>query len=518
MARSTLRAVVIGAGIGGLSAALSLAARGLDVTVAEAAETPGGKMRQIHLGGFAIDAGPTVMTLRGVFDELFAAGGESLDDHVTLTPAACLARHAWDGRGHFDLLADREASADAIGRFFGAKDARNYLAFCAEAKAMHDTLDTSFMRAERPSPLGLFRSAGLAALTRTRPFDTLWSALAKRFADPRLAQLFARYATYCGASPYAAPATLMLIAHVEQEGVWLVEGGMHALAQAMAALCAARGATMRYGARVSRILVRQGRACGVALADGEEIEADIVVANADSNSLAQGLFGEAVTGAVRPTAENERALSAVTWCLAAKADGFPLTRHNVFFSRDYRAEFDDIAAGRTPRDPTVYLCAQARDDAGRRARSDTPEEPMLLIVNAPACGDAGGLTFKEAKTCEDRTFATLRRCGLTVTMRPEHSLMTAPQDFEALFPATGGSLYGRAIHGPWASFRRPGARTSVPGLYLAGGSVHPGAGVPMVALSGMIAARSAIADPPSAIPASRAPSPKAAMPGGISMR
>ncbi len=503
--------VVIGAGIGGIAAALRLATEGFDVTVLEAAAHPGGKAREVMVGGRPIEAGPTVFTMRCVFDALLAPAERRLDDLVRLTPLSVLARHAWSADERLDLHADREASADAIARFAGPTEGRNYLAFCRQAGRTYEALKDTFMAAERPSMVEFVRRAGwrgLGAMLAANPFDTLWQALGKSFADQRLRQLFGRYATYCGSSPFEAPATLMLVAHVEQEGVWAVEGGMHRLASALAAAAGAAGARFRYGAPVAEILLRGGAAAGVRLASGETVEADAVICNADTNAIATGLFGTAAAAAVPPTARDERALSAVTLAMTARASGFPLTRHNVFFSGDYAAEFDAIRRdGRLPADPTVYVCAQDRDGG----RSAPDEERLLVLVNAPPRGDATPFTPAEIDSCLTATSTRLARCGLTLS--PSASLTTQPSDWERLFPATGGALYGRTTHGATASFQRPGSRSRIPGLYLAGGSVHPGPGVPMVALSGMLAAQALMADR-----ASTSPSVRAAMRGGISMR
>lgn len=485
------RIVVIGAGIGGLVAALLLAAQGHAVTLVEKEAEPGGKMRRVTVGGSFIDAGPTVMTMRWVFDRIFSDIGAGLDDHLRLERAAILARHAWSDSERLDLFADRRASADAIGAFAGPKEAGNYLAFCAQSRAVHDALKDSFMARERPGPLGLVRRAGLGPLLQANPFGTLWGALGRRFGDPRLRQLFARYATYCGSSPFAAPAILMLVAHVEQEGVFLVEGGMHRLAQVLAGLAQARGATLRYGQAVGEILIADGRVGGVRLADGEEIPASIVISNADLNALASGRLGGAVARHAAPVPARARSLSAVTFALRAETSGFPLQRHNVVFGRDYRAEFDAIfKRGRLPDDPTIYVCAQDRDGGGAMAGGGP--ERLLILVNAPPSGDGAPLPQAEIERCRDRVFTKLARCGLTIA--PLAELTTQPADWERLYPGTGGALYGRATHGALASFARPGSRSRLKGLYWAGGSVHPGPGVPMAALSGLLAAQAVAAD------------------------
>ena len=490
------RVVVVGAGIGGLAAALDLAARGIEVLVFERASTPGGKMREIAVGKVRIDAGPTVLTMRWVFEELFAAAGASLGDHLTLRPAEVLARHAWSDTESLDLFADVARSADAIGTFAGLAEARAFREFTERAGNVYRTLERLFIRSSRPSPLGLVRAAGLRGLGelwRISPFTTLWRALGQHFRDPRLQQLFGRYATYCGSSPFLAPATLMLVAHVEQAGVWLVDGGMHRIACALESLAQTRGARFRYDAEVTEVIERGGRATGVRLFTGERIDADAVIINADVAAVARGRFGTPVSRVTPPTPHDARSLSAVTWNLVARTEGFPLLRHTVFFSRDYPAEFEDILRhDRIPSEPTVYVCAQDRDDRGD-TRPSGPER-LLCLVNAPASGDTRAFDAAEIARCEARAFALLERCGLQVERSPGQCVVTTPADFERLFPSTGGALYGRASHGWTASFQRPNARSLMEGLYHAGGSVHPGPGVPMAALSGRLAARALLED------------------------
>ncbi|MCC5868729.1 MAG: phytoene desaturase [Gammaproteobacteria bacterium] len=484
--------VVVGAGMAGLVAALELSRRGAAVRVIERASGPGGKMRQVPLGGQQLDAGPTVLTMRWVFDELFDAAGSALADHVRLAPAELLARHAWSADERLDLYADLAASTDAIGAFAGAAEARRFRAFCARARSTFEALEHSYMRAARPTPVSLVRRAGLRGLPglmKISPFATLWDALGEYFHDPRLRQLFGRYATYCGASPYAAPATLMLIAHVELAGVWRPLDGMHSLALAIAALAARHGAEFHYDCEVRDITTQQGRTSGVHLDDGRHLAADAVVFNGDVAALAGGLLGADARKACAATTPAQRSLSAITWTMCARTAGFDLSHHNVFFSDDYAAEFTDIFThGRLPRTPTVYICAQDRGADASPGPQDA--ERLLCLVNAPALGDRDTPTLNaaEIERCEERTFQRLADCGLALSPQAAATLRTTPSDWAALFPATGGALYGQASHGWRTSFSRPGAHSRLPGLYLAGGSVHPGPGVPMAALSGRLAA------------------------------
>ena len=289
----------------------------------------------------------------------------------------------------------------------------------------------------------------------------------------------------------------MLVAHVEREGVWRVRGGMHRVAQALATLARRQGATVRCNSHVARLLIRQGRVCGVALADGEELPARAVVFNGDTAAIGAGLLGKAAGSSLPALPPTQRSLSAVTWCGVSAVRGCDLSHHTVFFSGDYRAEFDALQrARRLPAQPTVYVCAQDRTDEGDGA--GRPER-LLVLVNAPPVGDVapgrpGHLSPEEIAACEHSTFAHLAALGLQVQTPPERWARTTPTDFEHHFPGTGGALYGAASHGWRASFSRPGSTCRLPGLLLAGGSTHPGPGVPMAALSGRLAAQSVLAD------------------------
>ena len=515
--------IVVGAGVGGLVSALLLSHAGVRVTLVEAAATPGGKMRQINVGGALVDSGPTVFTMRWVFEQLFSQVGCNLADAVKLEPLDILCRHAWRGdegnsEKRLDLFTDVARSADAIAQFSSPDEAKRFKAFCQKAKDIYNHLEGPYIRSSRPSLASMgtdLGASGLAALASLGPFASLWQSLGHYFHDPRLRQLFGRYATYCGASPWAAPATLMLVAHVELDGVWSVDGGMHALAKAIAHQAEKQGTTLRYSSPCQRILVKDGRACGVELAGGEQLLADAVVFNGDVSALAQGLLGNGVQHAAKNTPLPKRSLSAVTWSVNAKTSGFPLVRHNVFFDDDYRKEFDEIfKQHKLPSKGTVYVCAQDRTDTTSNMDGN---ERLLCLVNAPAIGDQSdgqNLTASEIQSCQEQSLQMLGQCGLVLDLNSAtaQSVVTTPGDFNQLFPGTGGALYGPASHGWMTPFQRPSSASKLPGLYLAGGSVHPGPGVPMAALSGQLAAATILANLTSTKPLGRV-----RISGGMSM-
>jgi 1-hydroxycarotenoid 3,4-desaturase len=510
------RVVVVGAGIGGLCAALRLAGQGLDVTVVEAADGPGGKMRPLTVGGTPVDAGPTVFTMRWVLDELLDELGTSAAQALPpLQPLSVLARHAWRADGsRLDLYADRTRSAEAIAAFASPAEGRRYLAFCDQAQRVYRQLEGPHIRSGRPSFLQMVADLGprgLATLAGLGPLATLSATLARRFGDPRLRQLFGRYATYCGADPGLAPATLMLVAHVEQDGVWAVQGGMAALAQSLATLLVQRGGRILYRSRCSAVEHDGARVRGLRLDNGERFAADSVVFNGDVSALGP-LLGRARARAPATTPAAGRSLSAVTWALSARATGFPLVRHNVFFDADYASEFDDIfRRRRLPQRGTVYVCAQDRLD---EAADPGGPERLLALVNAPADGDTRSFEDPETEACRSRCMALLQACGLDLDLAaPAASVQRTPADFHRLFPGTGGALYGPATHGWMALFKRSPSASALPGLYLAGGSVHPGPGVPMAAMSGRLAAATLMADL-----ASTHPSRRVLISGGTSMR
>ncbi len=482
--------VIIGAGAGGLAAAIALTAKGQEVKVLEAQPGPGGKLLPVRVGDTQFDSGPTVLTMRWVFEELFERAGDRLESHLKLVPLQTLARHYWSKGQTLDIFADPQQTIDAIGHFAGRAEAEGYRDFATDSKRIHKSLLTPFLKGQRPTPWSLAASMPLRDMLAINPFETYWHALGHYFKDPRLQQLFGRYATYCGSSPFKAPATLMLVADVEASGVWRVEGGMAALADALYNRARKSGVEFHFKCAAQRIEITASRVSAVIDQNGVRHACSSVIVNADSAAVATGLFGKDVQHACsRPTAK-EQSLSAITLCAVTEDAGVPLEHHTVFFSDDYKTEFMELQKG-PARDPTVYVCDQGR---GRK----------LLLINAPANAQSPPADVEETM---------LRRLSTSgLKMIAKTMFRRSPQDFATLYPASSGALYGRASHGWLSTFQRPKARTKVPGLYLAGGSTHPGPGVPMAVLAGMRAAEALLQDR-----ALMSPFRNTAIVGGISM-
>lgn len=475
--------IVIGAGIGGLSAAIDLCSRGYQVTLLEQHAQVGGKMHQSTIAGQRIDSGPTVFTMRHVFDQLLARVQTQLEDIVDLVPADLLARHFWKDGSRLDLYADIEKTVAEVHSLCGATEARKYRRFAIKSEAVYRALDDSFMQSQRPGPFQMARKAGgknLLTIVRSPPFLSLWRSLGFMFSDARLRQLFARYSTYCGSSPFMAPATLMLIAHAERAGVWMLRDGMQSLAQALSDVAVRHGCEVCLRSRVDELLCKSGVITGVRLSDGLQINADAVIFNGDPAALARGLLGPQASGAVKVS--TAPSLSAVTLAtVAAVKNGFDLAYHNVFFGDNYRDEFDAIfKRGEVCVDPTIYVCAQDRLATKQVER----DERLFCLMTAPA----GHMSPSAVDNYGRRIVSTLNDHGFHWHCNTGNTVIESPNTFEALCPGSGGALYGQPTHGWSGSFKRSGSATKIRNLYLAGGGVHPGAGVPMVSLSGQLAA------------------------------
>ncbi|HET6763418.1 MAG TPA: phytoene desaturase family protein [Longimicrobiaceae bacterium] len=487
-------AIVVGAGVGGLSAAIGLAARGVRVTVLEASAAVGGKMGTAVIDGVEVDTGPSVLTLPGTIDQALRLAGTTLADEVELTQPEPAFRYLYPDGTALDVHGRREDTLASIHRTLGADAAREMDGFLAYAGRIWQAAESNFVRGPAPSPRSLLAAGpdALLAMMHIDPFRRMQAAIESRVRSPHLRWLLMRYATYNGSDPRRAPATLNCIAHVELAlGGHGVRGGMHRIARALARGAERLGVEIRLESPAIRITQDRGRATGVETADGKRLAADAVVVNADAAHLFADLLPR--TTRRRPR-ESEPSTSGWVAIVRARRRAGTDARvaHTVAFPADYPGEFADLFdRGRPPADPTVYLCAQ---EACHGRTGWTDDEPVFVMANAPAEPDGDA---RPAAVWDALRAAVLRRMdasGLR-TAGDEIVWERTPAGLAAAFPGSRGALYGAASNHPLSAFRRPPNRVrGVRGLYLASGSAHPGGGVPLCVLSGRAAAQAALRD------------------------
>jgi phytoene desaturase len=485
--------VVIGAGVGGLCAAIHLAARGWRVTVLEQNVHAGGKMSQFTADGFRWDTGPSVITMRHVLEDVFQVAGRRLSDYLTLVPVEPLTRYFWPDGIQLDASNDREVMARRI-RSIAPDDVAGYLRYLAYAAGIHRVTGPVFIYDRPPRLASLLRVSPLRWLTAD-PFRTMSAAINAHVVAPQLRQLLGRFATYVGGSPYLAPATLNVIADVELSGgVSYPRGGVYAIADALVRLARELGVELLMNCAVNAIVLKDGRAAGVALADGAQLDADAVISNVDVAMTYARLLPQApqIVARLGRLRALEPSCSGFIMLLGVEGVRDRLVHHNVLFSGNYEREFDQIFTARVPPDePTVYIAITSKADP-----SHAPPgcENWFVLVNVPALTpehDWKSLAPKYRDLVLDR----IASFGLDVRTSIASEHLLTPSDLERATGAFRGALYGVSANSRWTAFRRPNNRSpDVPGLYFAGGTTHPGGGVPMVALSGKVAAGLVAAD------------------------
>ena len=484
--------IVIGAGIGGLSAAIRLAAAGRRVRVLEQGDAVGGKMSQIEQAGFRWDTGPSVITMRSVFEELFAVAGRRLEDSLTLQPVEPLTRYFYPDGTRIDATRDLARMAAQI-EAIDARDVEGYLDFLEYAARLHRITGPVFIYNQPPTPR-TFLGVSPADMIRVDPWLTMDQAIRRRVRSPQVRQLLGRFATYVGASPYQAPATLSVIAHVELTGgVWYPRGGIYQIAAAMKQLATDLGVTIEIRTPVRQIVVRDGAARGIITADGRHLAADAIVANVDVTTVyTQLLPPDLAPARLAELRRRETSCSGFALLLGVEGRHTQLAHHNIFFNHDYPQEFHDIFyRGVPPRDPTLYVAITAKSDP---SHAPAGCENWFVLVNAPALGphfdwESDHLAYRA------HVLETLARYGLDIRSRIRTERMLTPADISRLTGAWRGALYGISSNQALNAFRRPHNRCpDLRRLYFAGGTTHPGGGVPMVTLSGKVAAELLLAD------------------------
>lgn len=496
---SSERIIVIGAGVGGLSTAIHLAAAGKKVVVLEQNPIVGGKMNQYAADGFYWDTGPSLITMRHVFEELFATAGRNLDDYISLQPIEPLTRYFYGDGSILDTTSNLAEMARQIGQI-DERDVEGYLRFLAYAARMHRLTGPAFIY-EQPPSLATLSKVPASDVFRIDAWRTLHQAICRYVRSPHLRQLLGRYATYVGGSPYRVPATLSVIAHIElTSGLWYPQGGIHQVAAGMAKLAVELGVEILTETRVNSIVTDNGRAVGVMVddhgqdGDGTFIQADAVVANVDVMTVYQKLLPQTpqVARRAKRLGAMEPSCSGFVLLLGVEGNYDHLLHHNIFFCDDYEAEFRDIfERGVPPDDPTIYISITSKADP-EHAPADC--ENWFVLVNAPPAGRSYDWET-QADYYRDKVLATLAARGLDVRNRILSERVMTPLDIEAISGAWDGALYGFSSNKAMNAFRRPHNRCpDVAGLYFAGGTTHPGGGVPMVTLSGKVAAEMVLAD------------------------
>lgn len=476
--------VVVGAGVGGLAASIHLAAAGHDVVVLDRLDRPGGKLAERSAAGFTWETGPSLLTLPQVFRDLAGMAGRDLDDLVKLRRLDPICRYRFPDGSGFDHRADPADAATEI-ESFSPGAGEQWRRFHDHARKVWEVSERSFFAGAMASPLRLLRRMQSPRdLLDIDPLVSLHKRAQASFDDPRLVQYVDRYATYSGSSPFEAPATLSCIPHIEQDlGAWYVDGGLARLADALAELAVGAGVEIRTGVDVTALRHVAGRVRGVALSTGEHITADAVVANVDALHLYRDLLPD--PKARRRAEAAPRSSSGFVLLLGVEGETPDLAHHNISFSADYRAEFAALFDDGVPAtDPTVYVCASSVTDATQAPKG---HENWFVLVNAPAGGgDMDGYG--------DHLLEVMARRGWDLAGRIVHRDQITPVDIEERYRTPGGSIYGTSSNGRMAAFLRPGNRGPLEGLYLCGGSSHPGGGLPLVAMSGRIAAGLALED------------------------
>ena len=489
---------MVGAGMGGLAAAARLAALGHGVSVLEQGAGAGGKVATYRRDGFAFDTGPSLLTLPAVYRDLFlktAPGrtGAQLEEQVDLRALDPAFSYRWADGAHAVLPgSNTQRVAAALGDALGGRAADDWNRFSRRAGTTWAVTRGPFLERPLDGPRDLLRQVHRVRDVRAvAPWRTLRGMGRRSFADDRLVTLLDRYATYAGSDPRRAPAALSVIPYVEQTfGAWHVGGGIGELAGAVHRRCEELGVSVTFGADVVEVLTDGGRVSGVRLADGGRVPADVVVANADATHLYRDLVSD--PRARGPLAALDRAtpsLSGFVLLLALRGRTAGIQHHNVSFPADYDAEFDAIFS-RTPQpvpDPAVYVCAP--DDPAMRP--DDRHESWFVLVNAPRHLPGVGVDWDRSGVAEsyaDHVLDVLAGRGLDVRDRLVWREVRTPADLERQTRAPGGAIYGTSSNGVRAAFLRPANRSPVPGLFLVGGSAHPGGGLPLVGMSAEIVA------------------------------
>ena len=485
---------VIGSGLGGLSAACVLAARGYQVTVFEKNSWLGGKAAVLEERGYRFDMGPTILICPSVLRKIFSEAGKTLSNYLDLTPLEPQWRCFFDDNTKLDLYGDKAAMEREL-RQFAPKTVDGYQKFLSTSEELHGISDRFFFWRSIGSMRDTFDTGSalnlslLRDVSRMKLGQTVAGAIRREIKDKRVAQMLDHMVQYVGSSPEKSPAILCAIAYMqESEGVWYPRGGTRAIPEALTKLARELGVEFRANCGVKRIDVEERAIRGVETTAGEYVPLAAVVANSDSVRTYRELIGGDVAEDFNNRRSYEPACSGVVMYLGLNRRYEHLAHHNFVFSRDPAEEFHAIYDKGIPApDPTCYLCAPAKTES---AVAPPGGEALYVLIHTPYI--RAGQNWTELypdyrKVILDK----LKRTGGLINL--EDAIVTerylTPQDIQERYGVLDGAIYGIASHGRLqGGFKPANHDPKVQGLYLAGGSAHPGPGMPMVLMSGWIAA------------------------------
>lgn len=487
---------VVGAGIGGMSAAARLAKQGHQVTVFENSDQSGGKCRTEWFGDYAFDTGPSLLTLPAVFRDLFLKTGKRIEHVLDISPVdpAFNYNFADGSKVTFPNLSNPKTYQE-IEKSFGISASQSWRQIIERSEKMWEASRDSFIESELTSiwPL-LLRKNLINQINQISPFTSLRSLSEKLNLDPHLKMIIDRYATYTGSDPRSAPAVLLTIAFVESTfGAWHIKGGIGQLSVALEQRCRDLGVDFQFKSLVTKILVERNKVEGVVLSEGKIIKSDLVVSNSDAEYTFNSLIGNEVSSA----RGERRKLKSATKSLAGfslllgldntKSKPVDVDHHNVYFPENYDLEFDQIFTQKVPvTDPTIYLCAPKDSSMVKGADKDA----WFVLVNAPRHEPESGWDWKDGgQEYAQKIISKMDDLGLNVTNRLDFMEYRTPADLENYAMAPGGSIYGTSSNSPVSAFLRARNRSKVKGLFCVGGSAHPGGGLPLVGISAEIVAK-----------------------------
>lgn len=480
---------MVGAGMGGLAAAARLSALGHDVTVYEQAAGPGGKNAGLIHDGFRFDMGPSTLTLPAVYRDLFLKTGRSLEESVDLQEVdPAFGYHFPDGTSLTLPGAGVGACANAMQEAFSGDAGREWRALLRRAGQIWSLTRNDVLGRALHSYRDLLPLARSPQRLRTvAPWRTMRQLGHATLSDPRARMILDRYATYTGSDPRRSPAALVTIPFVEQTfGVWHVGGGLHTLAEALYQRCLDVGTTFVFNTSVEQITTDAAGVTGVRIHDGSTFEADVVVADADARTVYGTLVLDRRTrGPLQRLAKMQASFSGFVLLLAVEGQTPGIRHHNVWFPADYDAEFDQLfSTNPAPvTDPAIYACVP--DDPAMHPEG---AESWFILVNAPTQDPPVMDWSAKAEDYADHVLAVLAERGVDLRSRIRWRRVRTPADLAVGTASPGGSIYGMSSNGRLSTALRPANRSPIPGLFLVGGSAHPGGGLPLVGMGAEIVA------------------------------